>query len=193
MRVLKTFILLFVGLLCALPALAEYAIIADWDAQLRVSRYNYVKTEIEAQAIIEQLHSILLLEDQAPNAYYVEMPLVPVGYRSFAHRARFWIANPVNGTVSIDTTAIHRWQSNITNRAVDREADKRVDKVFSPNDLLRAGRIRSELSEGAKKSVLMNRVVALRVAAQTLKESFVILTAEEILAIQVHDNIHWPE
>ena len=194
MRYLKLSILVAVASsIFVWPALAEYAIVADWDLQMKVSRYNYVKTEVEAQAIVEQLRNTVSLEDRAPDAYYVQMPVIPIGYRSFAHRARFWIADPVAKTISVDTVAIHAWQSNATNRAITAEADSRVDKVFSPDDPQRAVRVRSELIEGPIKVVLLRRVTALRTAAQTLKDSLAAMTAEEILAVQVHDNNHWPE
>jgi len=58
-----------------------FAIIADWDNQNRVSRYNYVETETEAIAIVDRLHGVgddaLPISKQAPNAYYALMP--PIG------------------------------------------------------------------------------------------------------------------
>lgn len=193
---MKKFILFCVSVLCLntiWPAIAEYAIIAEWDVQNRVTRYNYVRTEVEAQAIINKLHNTLPLEDRAPNAYYVLMPPVPAGYRLFKHRARFWIADPPNMTVSVDTAAVHAWQSNITSNAIDREADRRADKVFSPDNLSRANRIRAEMSSGPQKIALFDRVKALRMAAQTLKDSLVLMTAEDILDVKIYDNKHWPE
>ena len=174
-----------------------YAIIADWDAQFRVSRYNLVETEPEGIVIVDKLRGIgpdaLPLAKQAPNAYYVLMPPAPAGTALFQHRARFWKADPVNETVSFDTTACHAWQSKVTNRGIDAEADRRIDRVFSPDDPSRAERTRSELPEGPGKVALTNRVAALRTAAQALKDSLAAKTPEEILALSVNDDIHWPE
>ena len=174
-----------------------YAIIADWDAQMRVSRYNYVGTEAEAIAIVDKLRGVgpdaLPLAKQAPNAYYVLMPPAPPGTALFQHRARFWVADPANAAVSFDTAACHAWQSKITSRGIDDEADRRVDKVFSPDDPQRAERIRAEIPDGAKKVALMNRVVGLRTAAQALKDSLATKTPEEVQAVNSNDDIHWPE
>jgi len=175
----------------------SYAIIADWDAQKRVSRYNLVETEVEAIVIVDKLRGVgsdaLPLAKQAPNAYYALMPTAPTGTALFQHRARFWKADPVNGKVSFDTAACHTWQSKVTSRNIDAEADRRIDKVFSPDVPARAGRTRSEMPEGAEKIALTNRVAALRTAAQALKDSLAAKTPEEILAVKPDDNIHWPE
>ena len=174
-----------------------FAIIADWDAQFRVSRYNYVDTELEAIAIVDRLRGVgldaLPLAKQAPNAYYVLMPAAPAGTALFQHRARFWVADPIGGTVSFDTAACHAWQSKVTSRAIDAEADKRIDKMFSPSDPGRAGRIRDEMPEGAEKIALTNRVAALRTAAQALKDSLAAKTPEEVLAVDASDDLRWPE
>ncbi len=174
-----------------------YAIIAAWDAQMRVSRYNYVETEPEAIAIVDKLRgrgpNALPPVKQAPNAYYVLMPPPPAGTALFQHRARFWKADPANGAVSFDPVACHAWQSKVTSRGIDAEADKRVDKVFSPDDPARAERVRTELPEGPDKVQFFNRVAALRTAAQNLKDSLVTKTPEEILAVEPNDNFHWPE
>lgn len=174
-----------------------FAIIADWNAQFRVSRYNLVETATEAAAIVDRLRGIGLNSlppaKQAPNAYFVLMPPAPPGTASFQHRARFWKADPGNGTVSFDTVACHTWQSKVTSRSIDAEADKRIDKVFSPDDPARAGRVRTEMPEGAEKIALFNRVTALRTAAQALKDTLVTKTPEEILKVMTSDNQHWPE
>lgn len=174
-----------------------YAIIADWDGLNRVSRYNLVGTDAEAIAIVDKLHGIgpdaLPSVKQAPNAYYVLMPPAPAGTALFQHRARFWVADPGNGTVSFDTVACHTWQSKMTSRSINAEADRRIDKVFSPGDPARADRVRAEMPEGAEKIALSNRVMVLRTAAQTLKDSLTTMTPEEILNVDVHDEIHWPE
>ena len=174
-----------------------FAIIADWDAQFRVSRYNYVETEDEAVAIVDKLRGIgddaLPPAKQAPNAYYVLMPPPPAGTALFQHRAQFWKADPVNGAVSFDAVACHAWQSKVTSQGIDAEADRRIDRVFSPDNLARAGRVRSEMSEGPGKVALMNRVTALRTAAQALKDTLVSKTPEEVLVIDVSANLHWPE
>lgn len=174
-----------------------YAIIADWDAQFRVSRYNLVETEPEAQAIVDKLRGVgpdgLPLAKQAPNAYYVLMPPAPSGTALFQHRARFWVADPANDTVSFDTAACHAWQSRVTGRGIDSEGDRRIDKVFSPDDPSRAGRVREELSAGPARAALVVRVTALRTAAQNLKGTFAAKTPEEVLSIDPSDNGHWPE
>ena len=174
-----------------------FAIIADWDAQFRATRYNLVETEPEAIAIVDRLRGIgddaLPPAKQAPAAYYVLMPPAPTGTSLYQHRARFWIADPGNGAVSFDVAACHAWQSKVTNRGIDAEADRRIDRVFSPNDPSRAGRVRTEMPEGAAKIALITRVSALRTAAQTLKDSLVAKTPEEVLAVAPNDNIHWPE
>lgn len=181
-----------------------FAIIADWDAQFRVSRYNYVDTELNAIALVDRLQNgtaypehgfpdLLPLAKQAPNAYYVLMPPAPAGTALFQHRARFWVADPGTGTVSFDTVACHAWQSKGTSRGIDTEADRRIDRVFSPDDPSRAGRIREELSAGPVKTAFMVKVTALRTAAQTLKDSLAAKTPEEVLAVHPDDNIHWPE
>lgn len=203
-----------------------YAIIAGWDAQMGVSRYNYVEAETEAQRLVERLQGLepsvgrkaemrTLLDDpktslgkrtwaekemaplplakQAPNAYYVLMPPAPAGTALFQHRARFWIADPANSTVSFDTTACHAWQSKITSRAIDAEADARTDRVLSPDDPARAGRVRSEMPEGPGRAAQTNRVKALRTAAQALKDTLAAKTPEEVLAVHSDDDGHWPE
>ena len=174
-----------------------YAIIADWDAQMRVSRYNYVETEAEAIVLVDKLWGVgpdaLPLAKQAPNAYYVLMPRAPAGTARFEHRARFWKADPVNKTVSFDTSACHAWQSKMTCRSIDTEADERADKVFSPDDPTRAQRVRTEMPEGAAKDALTSRVTSLRTAAQSFKDSLAGKTAEEILTVSPNDDIHWPE
>jgi len=174
-----------------------YAIIADWDAQFRVSRYNYVDTEAEAVAIVDKLRGVgddaLPPAKQAPNAYYVLMPAAPAGTALFQRRARFWVADPINSTVSFDTAACHAWQSKVTSRGIDAEADRRVDKVFSPDDPSRAGRVRTEMPDGAEKIALTNRGTALRTAAQTLKDSLPAKTPEEVLAVDASDDLNWPE
>ncbi len=174
-----------------------YAIIADWDDQNRVSRYNYVDTEAEAIALVDKLRGLgpdaLPIEKQAPNVYYVLMPPAPPGTALFQHRARFWKADPANETVSFDAIACHAWQSKITSRNIDAEADKRVDKAVSPNDPMRAERIRSEIPDGPEKTLLANRTAALRAAALSLKDSLNAKTPGEILNVDVDDDIHWPE
>ncbi len=174
-----------------------FAIIADWDAQFRVTRYNLVETEPEAIVIVDKLRGIgddaLPPAKQAPGAYYVLMPPAPAGTAPFQHRARFWKADPGSGEVSFDSVACHAWQSKATNRGIDAEADKRIDKVFSPDDPARAGRVRAEMPEGAAKIALITRVMALRTAAQTLKDSLATKTPEEVLAVAPNDSLHWPE
>ena len=172
-----------------------FAITADWDSQNRVSRYNYVEAEAQAIAIVNKLHGIgenaLPLAKQSPNAYYVLMPPAPAGTGLFQHRARFWKADPVNKTVSFDTVACHVWQSKVSNRQIDYEADGRIDKVFSPDNPSRADRARNETPDGSEKSVLITRVTVIRTAAQTLKDSFITKTPEELLAVKPNDDIHW--
>ena len=174
-----------------------YAIIADWDAQMRVSRYNLTETEAEAIALTDKLRGVgldaLPPAKQAPNVYYVLLPTAPAGAALFQHRARFWVADPVNGAVSFDTAACRAWQSKVASRGIDLEADRRIDRVFSPDDQARAGRVRDEMPDSAKKVALINRVTALRTAAQTLKDSLGAKTPEEVLAVNPADNIHWPE
>lgn len=174
-----------------------FAIIADWDAQFRVSHYNLVEIAAEAAAIVDRLRGVgpdpLPPAKQAANAYFVLMPPAPPGTALFQHRARFWVADPINGTVSFDTVACHAWQSRVTSRGIDAEADRRIDKVFSPDDPGRAGRIRDEVPEGPEKIELANRVAALRTEAQALKDSLVAMTPEEVLAVDPTDNLLWPE
>ena len=174
-----------------------YAIIADWDGSNRVTRYNLVDTEPEAIAIVDNLKGTgadpLPPAKQAPNAYYVLMPPAPAGTGLFQHRARFWVADPVGKTVSFNTAACHAWQSKVHNKNIDVEADRRVDKAYSPGDPGRAERIRSELPDGAAKTALVTRVAALRTAAETVKDSLVTKTPEEILAVKASDEKHWPE
>ena len=173
-----------------------YTIIADWDAQKRVSRYNLVETEAEAIAIVDKLHGVspnaLPVAKQAPDAYYALMPGPPAGTALFQHRARFWVADPASKAVSFDAAACHAWQSKVTGRGIDAEADRRADKVFSPDDPSRAERVKSEMPDGPAKTVLTNRVVALRTAAQALKNSLVAKTPEGVLAVKPGDDLHWP-
>ena len=63
----------------------------------------------------------------------------------------------------------------------------------SPDNPSRAARVRAEMPDGAEKVALTARVAALRTAAQTLKDSLVAKTPEEILAVRLEDEIHWPE
>ena len=174
-----------------------YAVIAAWDNQFRVSRYNYVEAEAEAIAIVDKLHGVgpdaLPPVQQAPNAYYVLMPAAPAGTAGFQHRARFWVADPVNGTVSFDTAFCHEWQSKVTSRGIDTEADIRADKIFSPDNPSRAARVKSEMPDGAKKDALVTRVAALQTTAQTLKDSLVAMTPEQVLGVKPADDARWPE
>ena len=174
-----------------------FAIIADWDAQFRVSRYNLVDTEPEAIAIVDKLRGVgpdaLPLAKQAPNAYYVLMPTPLAGTALFQHRARFWTAIPGSSSMSFNTTLCHAWQSRVTKSTIDGEADRRIDLATSPDNPSRASRVREELPEGPTKIALITRVNALRAAAQALKDSLVAKTPEEVLAVDTSDNIHWPE
>ena len=223
-----------------------YAVIMAWDAQNRVSTYNYVETEAEAkrlrdrkqgkaptaarkaemQALIDDPTTTagvrhwatkellpLPVEKQAPGAYYKEMPAAPVGTALFQHRARFWVADPVNKAMSFDAAACADWQRKIHGINIDSDCDERVNKVFSPDDPSRADRIKMELM--ARGQVLQdrgrgtwtasekaewdagiaknNRVRLLREAAETLKASLISKTAEEVLAVKPADPQHWPE
>lgn len=194
-----------------------YAVIADWDAQMRVSRYNYVETEAEAAALVDKLRGVgddaLPPTKQAPNAYYVEMPPAPAGTALFQHRSRFWVADPANGNVSFDTAACRAWQSKVTGQGIDAEADRRIDKLFSPDDPGRAGRIKLELlarsaelqnkgrpawtaaekDEWDAGTALNDSARSLRTAAETLKASLAAMTPEEILTIEPGADLHWPE
>ncbi len=173
-----------------------YAIIAEWDSQKRVSRYNYVDTKDEAIALVDKLRGLgpdaLPPAKRAPNAYYVLMPPAPPGTGLFQHRARFWVADPVNGTVSFDVTACHAWQSKITNRNIDAAADKRVDNAISPDNPARAERIKSEMPDGAEKATLLSRIATIRTASQSLKDSLLTMTPEDILSMRVDGDAHWP-
>jgi hypothetical protein len=95
------------GLFFLLPfqAMADYAIVADWDENKHVTRYNLVSTEAEAVAIVNRLHT-LPLKDRAPKAYYVEMPSMNPGFEGFVHQAQYWIADPVSETVVFDYAAL---------------------------------------------------------------------------------------
>ena len=194
-----------------------YAVIADWDSQMKVSRYNYVETEPEAIAIVDKLRGIgpnaLPSTKQAPNAYYAVMPPALLGTALFQHRARFWLADPTNQQVSFDTAACHAWQSKIINRSIEAEVDLRADKVFSPDNPQRVASIRlnlitrrqelqnkgrpkwtaTERAEWDAGDVLNTRVQALQEAAQTLKNSLDAKTPEEVLIVNPSDNVHWPE
>lgn len=174
-----------------------YAIITAWDAQLKVTRYNYVETEDEAKAIIDRVHGVgddpLPPEKQVANAYYVLMPPAPAGTKAFQHRARFWKAVPGTQTMTFDTAACHDWQSKFTAHRIDNEADRRVDKACSPDNPSRADRVRQEMPAGAAMVALNTRVAAVRVAATTLKDSFGDMTPEEILTVMPSDDQHWPE
>lgn len=174
-----------------------YAIIANWDAQMRVSRYNYVETEAEAIAIVDKLRGVgpeaLPPAKQAPKAYYAMMPPAPAGTALFQHRARFWVADPGNGTMTFDAAACHAWQSKVASRAIDAEADRRVDRVLSPDAPARAERVRFEMPESSEKAALMSRIQTLRTAAQTLKDSLTAMTPEKILGADFTNDVHWSE
>lgn len=206
-----------------------YAIIADWDASgpvKRVTRYNLVETESEAQRLVDRLKGLdppqaridemqAIIDEpgttlgrrawarkeqvalppakQAPNAYYIIMPPPPAGTALFQHRARFWVADPVGGTVSFDTAACHAWQSDIHKRVIDLEADRRIDEVWSPGAPARAKRRITELAPGTERVALEVRTTTLRGDAQTLKTSLAALNPEQVMAVDVLDNAHWSE
>jgi hypothetical protein len=173
-----------------------YAIIAGWDDQNRVSRYNYVETAAEAGAIVDKLHGVgpdaLAPAKQATNAYYVLMPDAPAGCGHSQHRARFWLADPDNSTVSFDAAACHAWQSKMTGRMIDSEADRRIDTVLSPDNPSRAGRIMAEMPEGEAKAALSEKVAAVRAAAATLKDSLSEMAVDEVQQMSHNDDAHWP-
>jgi hypothetical protein len=177
--------------------MAHYAIIASWDDQNRVSRYNYVETEAEAIAIVNRLRGVgpdaLAPAKQAAGAYYVLMPHAPAGCGGSQHRARFWVADPENKTVSFDAAACHAWQSKVTGKMIDGEADRRIDIVLSPDNPSRAGRVMAEMPEGEAKVVLIEKVAAVRTAAQVLKDTLAEKNPEEVRAVNSADDSHWPE
>lgn len=76
---------------------------------------------------------------------------------------------------------------------VDNEADRRIDKAFSPDNPSRAGRVRDEMPPGPERVALDLRATAFRTAAQTLRDSLVSMTPEGVLAVDPTDDIHWPE
>lgn len=181
-----------------------YAIIADWDGAFNVSRYNFVDTEVHAIALVDRLvngtpypefGSTLSLPSskRAPNAYFVLMPPAPIGTENYQHRSRFWKAEPIGKTMSFDVAACHAWQTKITSIEIDTEADRRIDKVFSPNKPGRARRVRDDLPEGPTKIGMINRATALRVDAETLKTSLASLNPEEVRLVGPSNNAHWSE
>jgi hypothetical protein len=176
--------------------MAHYAIIAGWDDQNRVSHYNYVETEDEASAIVDRLRGIgpdaLPPAKQAAGAYYVLMPHAPAGCGGSQHRARFWVADPDNSTVSFDAAACHAWQAKVTGRMIDSEADRRIDIVLSPDNPSRAGRVMAEMPEGADKIALIEKVAAVRAAAVALKGSLSEMAADEVQQIDHRADTHWP-
>jgi hypothetical protein len=176
--------------------MTHYAIIAGWDDQNRVSRYNYVETEAEAVAIVDKLHGVgldaLAPAKQAADAYYVLMPNAPAGCGHSQHRARFWLADPDNSTVSFDAAACHAWQSKMTGKMIDTEADRRIDIVLSPDNPSRAGRVIAEMPEGEAKVALSEKVAAVRAAAATLKGSLSEMAVDEVQQIDHRDEAHWP-
>ena len=121
------------------------------------------------------------------------MPPFPAGTTKYRHRARFWRADPANNAMSFDTPACHAWQSRVTHKQIDREADRRIDKAYSPDDRSRAARVRDEMPEGPEKAGLRNRVGALRSAAQALKDTLVAKTPEEVRLVGPTNDNHWPE
>ena len=155
----------------------------------------------------------LPVEKQATDAYYVEMPPAPTGMAIFQYKARFWKCDPVAKTMSFDATACADWQRKMHIGTIDRECDKRVDKVFSPDNPGRADRIKMEMM--ARGQILQdkgrgtwtaaekaewdagltknNRVKVLRDGAEALKNSLTGKTAEKILAVDPADGAHWPE
>ena len=176
--------------------MAHYAIIAGWDDQNRVSRYNYVEMEAEAVAIVDRLRGVgpdaLPPAKQAAGAYYVLMPDAPAGCGDSQHRARFWVADPDNSTVSFDAAACHAWQAKVTGRMIDTEADHRVDIVLSPDNPSRAGRVMAEMPEGEAKVALIEKVAAVRAAAVTLKDSLSEMAVDEVQQMSHNDDAHWP-
>ena len=194
-------------------AFAGYAIIASWDGQNRVTRYNYVETEAEALDIVDRLRNRLSVEDRAPDAYYVEMPPSVIGYEGFDHRARYWIADPANGTVSVDTAKIHSDVSAQATRRVTVDADRRIDEMFSPGDPSRAERVKLQLiargqelqdkgrqnwtpaerQEWTAAIAFNTRARAIRNDAKALQDSFAEMTARQIMTVDVSDDIHWSE
>ena len=176
--------------------MAHYAIIAGWDDQNRVSRYNYVEMEAEAVAIVDRLRGVgpdaLPPAKQAAGAYYVLMPHAPDGCDDSQHRARFWVADPVSKTVSFDAAACHAWQSKMTGLMIDVEADRRADSAFSPDNPKRAARVMAEMPEGEAKVALIEKVAAVRAAAQVLKDTLAEKNPEEVRAVNSADDVHWP-
>jgi len=176
--------------------MAHYAIIAGWDDQNRVSRYNYVEMEAEAVAIVDRLRGVgpdaLPPAKQAAGAYYVLMPDAPAGCGGSQHRARFWVADPVSKTVSFDAAACHAWQAKLTGRMIDSEADRRADKVLSPDAPSRAARVMVEMPEGAEKVALIEKVAAVRAAAVTLKGSLSEMAVDEVQRMDYSDDANWP-
>ncbi len=224
-----------------------FAIIADWDAQFRVSNYNFVGTAAEATAIVNRLLGLPLggaeqstleaalaggnLTDSEllhfknrlskplpsgklkPNTYSILMPPAPPGTAGFQHRARFWVADPGNGLVSFDAVACHEWQSRVTGKGLDREAEVRGAKVYSPGAPGRATTVRLNLM--ARRSVLQDkgrsnwnaaeliewdagvalddRAKALQEAAQTVKDTLDAKTPEEVHGVDPSDDALWPE
>lgn len=203
-----------------------YAIIANWDGTFKVTRYNFVDTETEAQRLVDRLIGLpppstriaemqalldepstslgkrvwaqkemvsLPLEKQAPNAFFTLMPTPDPGTVNLQHKARFWVANPGAGTMIFDTPACHAHFLAMKEQVIDDEADRRADFAFSPDNPERAGYIRAELRPGSKRTALDLRVDTLRTSAQTLKDSLVTKTPEEIIATDVRDDANWTE
>ena len=177
--------------------MAHYAIIASWDDQNRVSRYNYVEMEAEAVAIVDRLRGVgpdaLPPAKRAAGAYYVLMPHAPAGCGGSLHRARFWVADPENKTVSFDAAACHAFESKVIGKMVDVEADHRVDIVLSPDNPRRAGRVMAEMPEGAEKVALIEKVAAVRTAAVTLKGSLSEMAVDEVQQTDYRADAHWPK
>ena len=199
-----------------------YAIIAGWDANNFVSRYNLVETEAEAQALVDRLvngspipgkfDAPLPLEKRAPGAFHAELA-VPAGCKLFRHQARFWKCDPAAKTVAVDINAARAWRRKLMDGQIDSEASRRIDRIFSPDNPARAERVKMELiarghvlqdkgrsrwtaeekSEWGAGRAKWDRMEALRAAAETFKASYAAKTPEEILAVGPNEDTHWPE
>ena len=182
----------------------RYAIIAGWDAQKRVTRYNYTTDETYAKALMDRLRNgtaypeygfpvVLPVQKRSPKAYYAKMPAAASGTKSMQHRARFWKADPVAKKVTFDTAACHSWCTRMLRLHIDAEADRRIDKLWSPISPARAARVRAEMENGEAKAALIVKGAAIRARAMTLKKTLVIMTPEGVLALDASSGVHWAE
>lgn len=74
----------------------SYLIVADWDGNNKITRYNTKETEQEASALVEHLKTGIPENKRAPNAFYV----IDSG-----HPVEFLSVDPVAETVNFNVAA----------------------------------------------------------------------------------------